>query len=252
MRIRLPAVQHARDAEGSAGHAQRAAHTVRSGKQFVVERLRDHHLARLGLVVRCGPAVAVQERRVEHREEIRRGVTRLHVERVERGLFGLDRHRAAGHQRLVLRPLRMQQVHAVDQGQLFGRLLARHHPLDVLRIDLRVVQLSAASWQRIARQHVQHGQRRHAGADAQGDRQHHQRGERLVAPEAAQCQVEVVAEHSMRSVVLVPSPATEGSPFSVAGERVKKLRPPASPRPAARWRRAAPARTPRPGPVPVP
>jgi hypothetical protein len=44
---------------------------------------------------------------------------------------------------------------------------------------------------------MHHGQRGHAGADADGDRDHHQRGEHLVALEAAQGQIKVVTKHSM-------------------------------------------------------
>src|SRR3546814_3904555 len=60
---------------------------------------------------------------------------------------------------------------------------------------------SAAGRHRIAGHDVEHRQRGHAGADAQRDRQHHQHGQRLVATEASEREVEVVGEHG--SLLLV-------------------------------------------------
>src|SRR3546814_17582637 len=70
-----------------------------------------------------------------------------------------------------------------------------------LRVELHVEQLAAAARHGIAGQDVEYRQRGHAGADAQRDRPHHQRGQRLVAAEAAQREVEVVGEHLDESSV---------------------------------------------------
>src|SRR3546814_14652975 len=70
-----------------------------------------------------------------------------------------------------------------------------------LRVELHVEQLAAAARHGIAGQDVEYRQRGHAGADAQRDRQHHQRGPRLVAAEAAQREVAVVGEHIDESSV---------------------------------------------------
>src|SRR5690606_5803868 len=50
---------------------------------------------------------------------------------------------------------------------------------------------------RVPGQGPEHDQGGHAGADAQGDRQHHEGREHPVAAEAAQCQAEVVGEHGV-------------------------------------------------------
>src|SRR4029079_14027367 len=47
----------------------------------------------------------------------------------------------------------------------------------------------------IARHGAQHGERRHAGGDADREGDHHERGEHRVAPELAHAEGEVVAEH---------------------------------------------------------
>ena len=49
---------------------------------FSLSALRDHGDARGRVVLGLRPAAAVQERRVEHREEIGRGVARVDAERI--------------------------------------------------------------------------------------------------------------------------------------------------------------------------
>ena len=197
MRIGRPVVEHAHDAETGVGDAQRAAHAVGATEEAAVELAIDHHVACPGLVVEGIPAAAIAKRRAEHGKEIGGGETRLHVERIDHRGIGLHRHVTAGHQRLSIRPFRMQQVEPVGEGDLRRRLLAGHLATVVAWVDLRVIQRSAAPRQRITRQHVQHRKRGHRRTDAQRDRQHHQHGERLVAPQAAQGQVEVVREHAL-------------------------------------------------------
>src|SRR6185437_15260945 len=75
-----------------------------------------------------------------------------------------------------------------------------------IAVHLRVEQVRAPPRQRIARQQVHHRQRGHAGADADGDRQHHQHGEQAVALEAVDGKVEVIAEHSFTPFHFFPLP----------------------------------------------
>src|SRR3546814_7376349 len=108
---------------------------------------------------------------------------------------------ATGHHRLAVAALLAQQGFGIEPGDLLGGLFAGRVAAHALRIELHVEQLAAAGRHRIAGQDVEHRQRGHAGADAQRDRQHHQHGQRLVATEASEREVEVVGEHG--SLLLV-------------------------------------------------
>ncbi len=195
VRHRAPFVEHADDAQGMAFDAQVAAGAVGAAEQLLVERLADHRHARAGVVLAGGPGAAVAQRHVEHREEVGGGVARIDQLRRGAGLVGRDDDVAAGSQRLPQAALLLQQGFRIEAGQLALRFFAGAVAAHRFGIELHVEQAVALVRDRVAGQHVEHGQRRHRCADAQRDRQHHQRGQRLVAPEAAQGEVEVVAEH---------------------------------------------------------
>ena len=193
---RPPLVQHADHAERRAGGLDFAPHAVGAAEQFLVQRLGDDGHARARFVIRRRPAVAVAERHVEHREEIGRGVARIDAEGFDPAVFRFDRGRATGHEGLPIALLVAQQALGVVAGELVFRLVAGGEAIRRARVDARIEQLVALLRDGIAGQHIEHGQRGHAGADAQRDRQHHQEGQRLVALEAAQREGEVVAEHA--------------------------------------------------------
>src|SRR5262249_42224675 len=88
-----------------------------------------------------------------------------------------------------------QQRLGVGAAQLLHRLLAGDVVDRPARIQLHEVEVGALAGDRVGRQHVEHGERGHAGADAERDRDDHERGQRDVAPEAAAGEVEVVREH---------------------------------------------------------
>ncbi|KAG0732897.1 hypothetical protein G6F23_013866 [Rhizopus arrhizus] len=113
---------------------------------------------------------------------------------LERAVVRLDGAAAAAHQRLALTPGFAQQRFTVEAGQLGFRLLAGD--IGAGRgVELHVEQPVALAGNRVAGQYVEDGQRGHRGADAECDGNHHQRGQDLVAAEAARRQSGVVSEH---------------------------------------------------------
>ena len=195
-RRRPPRVQHADDAKVPPGQAHALADAVAAAEQLVVQRLGNHRHTRLVAVIGSQPGAAVGEWHIEHRKEIGGGGHRRQAHRPRAGLRSEHLDVGTDHDGLATRSFRLPQVHRIDVGHQRFRLgiAARGG------IDLRVVQRRAAAWQWIPGQQMQHRQRGDAGTDAHADRQHHQRREYLVALQAAQCEVDVIAEHSMYPV----------------------------------------------------
>ena len=191
-----PRLEHADDAHVAVPEAQGATHAVFTAEKLVVEIGGDHCDARaLGIVLRR-PRSAILERHREHRKEIRGGGQHgehqgRHVRLRRRGL-----ELAVHDQRLAIRTMRAPQIHRRPVVELVGRLAVVAAVRRGIRIHLRIEQVRAAPGQRIAGKQVHHRQRGHGRADAHRDRQHHQHGEHAVALQAAQREVEVVAEHS--------------------------------------------------------
>lgn len=192
-----PRFEHADDAYIGIAQAQGATYAVGAAKQFLIEVRRNHRdLGALGVVLR-GPAVAVLERHVEHRKEIRRNRRHRRHHRRQVDVGCAHAHRAFDDQGLAIGAMRAPQV---------NRRLIIDHVIRLLsvargriRIDLRIEQVGAASRDRIARQQPHHRQRGHARTDADGNRDHHQCGQHLVALEASKGQIEVIGKHPSSS-----------------------------------------------------
>ncbi len=195
LRFGIPFLHHADDAEALAIHADVLADAVAALVQLVVQGLGDDHHACAAVVVLAGPGTAVLHRHVEHREEISRGPARIDRERLQGAAVRLDGAAAAAHQRLALGLGFAQQGFAIEAGHLRIGFLAGHVATAGARIELHVEQAIALVRDRIAGEHVEDGQGGHRGADAQRDGNHHQRGQDLVAAEAARRQSGVVGEH---------------------------------------------------------
>ena len=154
---------------------------------FSASGLADHGDARGVVVVGGRPARARDERHVEHREEVGRRPADASSE---------ERRRGPG---AAARSPRCRRVIIAWRSAFFASssVLARRaassdrsapgsvSPRSFARIELDVVELVALLRDRVGRQHVQHGQRRHARADAERDREDHQRRQRDVAAQAA-------------------------------------------------------------------
>ena len=192
-RRRSPRLEHADDAYIGIAQAQGAAHAVGAAKQFLVEIRRDHRDLGAPGVVLCGPAVAELERHIEHRKEIgrNRGHCRHHRRQVD--VRCAHAYRALDDQGLAIGAVRAPQVDRRLIVDHVVRLLAV--AWSRVRINLRIEQVGAARRDRIARQQPHHRQRGHARTDADGNRDHHQRGEHLVALEASKGQIKVIGKH---------------------------------------------------------
>ncbi len=216
-RRRTPRLQHADDAHVRVAQAQHLADTVAAAEQLAVEIVGDHRHPRMPRIVVRAPAAAVAERHVEHGEEIAGGGKHARHQGRQIDPGRAQSHRAVHHQRLAVGAPRAPQVHC--------RLVIHHvqRLLEIARrriaVHLRIEQRAAAGGHRIAGEQMHHGQRGHAGADAHRDGNDHQRGEHLVALEAAQGQIQVIAEHSISPWSNSPPPPGEG-----LGERVRPAR----------------------------
>src|SRR5207237_1304360 len=135
------------------------------------------------------------ERHAEHREEVGRRPARLDVERAQPGALRLYRRGAAGHHRRTIRLRKADEVLGVAPRRLIFRLLVRALAARRARIELHVVEIVTVAGDRIDREHVPYGQRRHARANAERDRDDHQHGQPDVALEAAPREIEVVRQH---------------------------------------------------------
>ncbi|MNV43955.1 hypothetical protein D3C71_1356910 [compost metagenome] len=166
-------------------HQHILADAVFALEQFFVEHLGDHGHTATAFILAGAPALAVQEGRLEHREEVRRGVAHLDAEGLECIHARINDAATAGHHRLPGGLLLAQQFFGIEARHLrlgfFAGLVALAHA----RVQLHVEQFFTLVRDGVAGQHLEHGQRGHGRADAQGDGEHHQCGEDLVAAKTA-------------------------------------------------------------------